>query len=86
MKPIKQFQMGSTYFFSKYKDFKSKDYDELCIMDVFPFNNNMMNAIPLTIILTYILLTPVYGNAMNSLRCKIIKKIQGRKSLCTKDL
>lgn len=44
MKPIKQFQMGSTYFFSKYKDFKSKDYDELCIMDVFPFNNNMMNA------------------------------------------
>ena len=44
MKPIKQFQMGSTYFFSKYKYFKSKDYDELCIMDVFPFNNNMMNA------------------------------------------
>ena len=44
MKPIKQFQMGSTYFFSKYKDFKSKDYDELCIMDVFPFDNNMMNA------------------------------------------
>ena len=44
MKPIKQFQMGSTYFFSKYKDFKSKDYDDLCIMDTFIFPGCVMNA------------------------------------------
>ena len=43
MKPIKQFQMGSTYFFSKYKDFNSKDYDDLCIMDNFIFPGNVMN-------------------------------------------
>ena len=43
MKPIKQFQMGSTYFFGKYKDFKSKDYDDLCIMDKFIFPGNVMN-------------------------------------------
>ena len=44
MKPIKQFQMGSTYFFSKYKDFKSKDYDDLCIMDTFIFPGCVMNT------------------------------------------
>ena len=44
MKPIKQFQMGSTYFFSNYKDFKSKDYDDLCIMDTFIFPGCVMNA------------------------------------------
>ena len=43
MKPIKQFQMGSTYFFSKYKDFQPKDYDDLCIMDKFIFPGNVMN-------------------------------------------
>ena len=43
MKPIKQFQMGSTYFFSKYRDFKPKDYDDLCIMDKFIFPGNVMN-------------------------------------------
>ena len=43
MKPIKQFQMGSTYFFSKYRDFKAKDYDDLCIMDRFIFKGNVMN-------------------------------------------
>lgn len=43
MKPIKQFQMGSTYFFSNYEDFSSKDYDEICIMDTFPFKNDIMN-------------------------------------------
>ena len=43
MKPIKQFQMGSTYFFSKYKDFKPKDYDDLCIMDTFIFPGCVMN-------------------------------------------
>ena len=35
--------MGSTYFFSKYKDFNSKDYDDLCIMDNFIFPGNVMN-------------------------------------------
>ena len=44
MKPIKQFQMGSTYFFSNYPDYKLKDYDELCIMDMFPFDSNAMNV------------------------------------------
>lgn len=33
MKPIKTFIVGSTYFFSKYKDFISKDIDELNIVD-----------------------------------------------------
>ena len=35
--------MGSTYFFSKYKDFKPKDYDDLCIMDTFIFPGCVMN-------------------------------------------
>lgn len=44
MTPIKQFQMGSSYFFSKYDDYVLKDYDELCIMDNFIFpGKNMMN-------------------------------------------
>ena len=43
MKPIKQFKMGSTYFFEKYDDFHSKDYDDLCIMDNFIFKGNVMN-------------------------------------------
>ena len=43
MKPIKQFQMGSSYFFSKFRDFNSKDYDDLCIMDKFIFPGNVMN-------------------------------------------
>lgn len=43
MKAIKQFQMGSTYFFNKYEDYKMKDYDELCIMDEFIFPGNIMN-------------------------------------------
>lgn len=44
MKPIKQFRMGSSYFFSVYDDFNSKDYDDLCIMDNFIFPGNVMNA------------------------------------------
>ena len=44
MKPIKQFQIGSSYFFSSYPDYKSKDNDELCIMDEFPFKENVMNV------------------------------------------
>lgn len=43
MKPIKQFQMGSSYFFSRYEDFHSKDYDDLCIMDKFIFPGRVMN-------------------------------------------
>ena len=37
MKPKRQFQMGSSYFFNKYEDYHSKDYDDLCIMDTFNF-------------------------------------------------
>ena len=29
--------MGSSYFFNKYEDYHSKDYDDLCIMDTFNF-------------------------------------------------
>ena len=36
--------MGSSYFFNKYDDFNSKDYDDLCIMDTFIFSGNVMNA------------------------------------------
>lgn len=43
MKPIKQFQMGSSYFFSEYEDYVQKDYDDLCIMDKFIFPGNVMN-------------------------------------------
>ena len=43
MKPIKQFQMGSSYFFHRYKDFQAKDYDDLCIMDKFIFPGKVMN-------------------------------------------
>ena len=37
MKPKRQFQIGSSYFFNKYEDYHSKDYDDLCIMDTFNF-------------------------------------------------
>lgn len=43
MEPIKQFQMGSSYFFSDYEDYQMKDYDEICIMDEFIFSENVMN-------------------------------------------
>ena len=43
MKPIKQFQMGSSYFFNKYDGYKQKDYDDLCIMDTFIFPGRVMN-------------------------------------------
>ena len=43
MKPKKQFQIGSSYFFSKYDDYHSKDYDDLCIMDTFIFPGRVMN-------------------------------------------
>ena len=35
--------MGSSYFFSRYEDFHSKDYDDLCIMDKFIFPGRVMN-------------------------------------------
>lgn len=44
MKSIKEFKMGSSYFFDKYEDYKMKDYDELCIMDEFFFPGKVMNA------------------------------------------
>lgn len=44
MKPIKQFLIGSTYFFHIYSDFKSKDCDKLLIMNEFPFDGDVMNT------------------------------------------
>ena len=43
MEPIKQFKMGTSYFFDRYEDYVMKDYDDLCIMDTFPFTENVMN-------------------------------------------
>lgn len=45
MKPIKQFIIGSTYFFNIYSDYQCKDIDELCIMDSFPLKikTNVLN-------------------------------------------
>ena len=39
MKPIKQFKIGSRAFFDGIEGFATKDYDELCVMDKFPFDN-----------------------------------------------
>ena len=43
MKPVRQFKIGSSYFFDGYDDFISKDYDDLCIMDEFVFPGRVMN-------------------------------------------
>lgn len=44
MKPIKQFIIGSKYFFDTYSDYVAKDIDELCIMDTFsPKETNVLN-------------------------------------------
>lgn len=44
MKPIRTFNIGSSYFFESFPDYKEKDRDELCIMDRFPFKNtNVLN-------------------------------------------
>ena len=44
MKPIKQFKIGSSYFFNEYPDYVSKDIDELCIMNTFPnIKTNVLN-------------------------------------------
>ena len=39
MRPIKIFKIGSRAFFENLKGFISNDYDELCIMDRFPFKD-----------------------------------------------
>ena len=44
MKPIKTFEIGSKVFFKEYPDYIIKDNDELCIMDSFEFETNVMNA------------------------------------------
>lgn len=44
MKPIKTFRIGSRVFFDGIKDFESKDIDELCIMDTFPFEYNSIHC------------------------------------------
>ena len=46
MKPILSYEIGSSYFFKGYEDYKQKDSDELCIMDKFPEfikNTNVLN-------------------------------------------
>ena len=44
MKPIYSFNIGSSYFFKDFDDYKETDHDELCIMDRFPFNHtNVLN-------------------------------------------
>ena len=44
MKPIKEFTIGSSVFFSDFPDYKSHDVDKLCIMDRFiPKNTNVLN-------------------------------------------
>lgn len=40
MKPIKSFKMGSRVFFEDMPGFTPKDYDELCILDVYDFPGN----------------------------------------------
>lgn len=44
MRVLKSFIIGSFAFFKNFSDYKSKDLDELCIMDEFIFKNtNIMN-------------------------------------------
>ena len=45
MKPIKQFKIGSSYFFDRYDDYVKKDADEVCIMDEFNsrITSNILN-------------------------------------------
>ena len=46
MKPILTYEIGSSYFFKDYEDYRQKDKDELCIMDSFPGfikNTNVLN-------------------------------------------
>ena len=44
MTPIKTFKIGSQVFFEGMPDYTPKDIDELCIMDSFPFKENVMHA------------------------------------------
>ena len=44
MKPIVEFPIGSSVFFSDYEDYTAKDNDKLCIMDNFPIKDtNVLN-------------------------------------------
>ena len=43
MKPIKTFIIGSRAFFTGMEGYVPKDYDELNIMDRFPFKGNVLN-------------------------------------------
>lgn len=43
MKPIKTFIIGSRAFFMEMEGYVPKDYDELNIMDRFPFKGNVLN-------------------------------------------
>ena len=43
MKPIKTFIIGSRAFFTGMDGYVPKDYDELNIMDKFPFKGNVLN-------------------------------------------
>ena len=43
MKTIKKIAIGSSVFFSEYKDYKSKDKDVLAIMDTFIPHKNSLN-------------------------------------------
>ena len=43
MKPIKTFIIGSRTFFMEMEGYVPKDYDELNIMDRFPFKGNVLN-------------------------------------------
>ena len=43
MKPIKTFIIGSRAFFTGVEGYVPKDYDELNIMDRFPFKGNVLN-------------------------------------------
>lgn len=44
MKPIVEFKIGSSVFFSDYEDYTAKDNDKLCIMDNFPIKDtNVLN-------------------------------------------
>lgn len=44
MKPMLEFKIGSSVFFSDYEDYIAKDNDKLCIMDNFPIKDtNVLN-------------------------------------------
>ena len=44
MKVIKTFSIGSSVFFNRIEGFSPKDIDELCIMDRFPLQGNVLHT------------------------------------------